>query len=197
MTNPYAPPKVARDENEHDGRLTDPIVVNLVMDVKYISDATERTRRRDPIRKLWMVARWPCTSLLLLTAAVLAFKAPFYYALGFAAFTIGSFFAYRVDDLYYIWSLKRSGWLDADCRITMSDSGYRIESLGYDMTVPWSSFRCADIFDDGVMFFQTPRFSPWIPWSAVGAATDRDRLLAFVRNTFVAKHAEHVRTRKV
>ena len=189
MTNPYAPPKTERDND--DGRLSDPLVVELVMDARYVTDAIERTRGRDPIRKLWMIARWPCAALLLLTAAVLVFNAPFYWAFGFAAFTIGSFFAYRVDDAYYVWSLRRSGWLDANCRITMSDTGYRIEALGFDMTVPWSTFRSADIFEDGVLFFQTPRSSPWIPWSAIETEAERDRLMAFVRKTYAANHAVH------
>jgi len=198
VINPYAPPRIAIDEGELDGQLTVPVVVELIMDASYIRNAIERTRMRDPIRRLWMIARWPCAALLLLTAAVLAFKAPFYYALGFAAFaafTIGSFFAYRIDDLYYIWTMKRSGWLDERCRINMSEAGYRIESRGFDMTVPWSSFRRADIFDDGLLFFQTPRSSPWIPWSAVPAATDRDRLIAFVRKRFSAKPAKDHRFR--
>lgn len=191
MTNPYAPPESDLSRNDEGVQLRDPIVVEIVMTAKYVTDATERTRRRDPIRKLWMFARWPCAALLLLTATVLAFNAPFYYSLGLAAFTIGSFFAYRVDDLYYIWSLKRTGWLDSHCKITMFDAGYRLESKGFDITVPWSSFRCVDIFDDGLLFFQALRSSPWIPWIAILSMNDRDRLLAFVQKRFATNHAVH------
>ena len=191
LTNPYAPPGIAIDECEHDGRLTAPVIVELTMDANYLTDAVERSRIRDPIRRLWMMTRWPCAALLFLTAGVLAFNAMFYYALGLVAFTVGSFFAYRIDDMFYMWSLKRSGWLNERCCISMSDAGYRFASRGFDMTVPWSSFRRADIFEDGLLFFQTPRSSPWIPWSAVSAATDRDRLMAFVRKTFAANHVMH------
>lgn len=191
MTNPYAPPQFRLAGSDQDGLLSVPVVATFIMDSKYVIDATDRTRRRHAIRTLWMIARWPCAALLLLTAAVLAFNAPIFWSIGLAAFTIGSFHAYRVDDLYNIWLLKRSGWLDAACRITMSDSGYRLESRGFDMTVPWSSFRCADIFDDGVNFFQTWSSSLWIPWEAIASTNERDRLLAFVQTTFAANHRFH------
>ena len=193
--NPYQPPETVQVDSKSDSLLAEPICVTLKMTDGYLMDAFARTRDRDPMRARWQLIRWPIAAFLLLIAVMLGFNTQPLYGLGFALFVVGSFHAYRIDVFYYRWTLSRSPWLDANCDIEINNNGYRISSMGYDLTVPWSAFNMADIFGDGILLYQSNTSSPWIPWSAFSTHTDIDRFHTFILQRFANNNTLHGRTR--
>lgn len=185
--NPYEPPISLTQDGGDAEYLIVPVVAELVMTEEYVRLALTRSRRRDPVYHFWKFARWPCCALLLVLTGAAAYSEVFVYFLLLVTFTFSVFFAYPINYWYYIWEMKRSGTLNVPCRVTLSQSGYRTEIQGFDMTWPWSSFRGADILDDGCLLFQSRHSSPWIPWSSIPSMSDRDRLIAFIRTTFPPK----------
>ncbi|TWT85079.1 hypothetical protein CA13_65610 [Planctomycetes bacterium CA13] len=193
--NPYQPPAAVETDSDTGSLLAIPICITLKMTTGYLMDAFTRTRDRNPTRKRWLFIRWPIAAFLLLLAAMLGFNTQPLYGLGFAAFVVSSFFAYRIDEWYYRFTLSRSTWLNATCDIEISGDGYRVSSLGYDLTVPWSSFTMADIFNDGILLYQTNTSSPWIPWSAFSTDFDADRFRNFTLRQFADNHRVHAEAR--
>ncbi|MCO8120566.1 YcxB family protein [Stieleria sp. TO1_6] len=182
--NPYEPPKSVQLDSSPGSLLAQPICLTLQMNTGYLMDAFARIRERNPMRKRWLYVRWPISVFLLVISAMLVVNAEPLFGFAFAAFVIGSFFAYRIDDLYYRFTLSRSPWLNAECEIEISDAGYQVQALGYGVTVPWSAFKVAEIFDDGVLLYQSDTSSPWIPWSAFSTAADAARFRDFALHEF-------------
>ncbi|MEZ6100936.1 MAG: YcxB family protein [Pirellulaceae bacterium] len=188
--NPYAspahydPPSASPGRTlENDGLAT----ARIAYTGDYLIEALIRYRAQRNGRIAWIVLR----TIAILSFAcftVLAISQRHYlFGVFLAAFTVLLIVGQRIDN----WRIKRalasSPHLNEELTLHLSDTDFHVWSAMQDTRLSWSLFSRAVYFDDGVLILQGPNLFHWIPWSALLAGTQPNRIESLLQ-TRISQH---------
>ncbi len=118
----------------------------------------------------------------------MAWKQPNYAAMvGAIAFAVFIFFPHCIDNAWAKLNFRSSRHADEHVTVTLSHDGFRAKSELQDVSLSWSAFTRATIFQDGVMLFRGPRVFHWIPFSSLEDQTDGEVMCSLVESRLTVR----------